>query len=163
MTALLIIIGFVIVGLIYIIKKASEDSRNTADSSSYDEQMHNSKRKTYKPLVKVTLPDITNPSISYSIKGINFRNLGLEDLGPFTGYAEAELHNEYDEYAIGIYKDDGLMLGYLPSGNKDQYEYMVSVGRYLKVRGNVKIGDDGDHFYGYVYVPYDPKDSEPSK
>jgi hypothetical protein len=73
----------------------------------------------------------------FPIAGVYYRNLPLSTVGKFNGYAIAEGYNEYDKYAISIYDDAGLHLGYLPKGNKKLHLYISN--------NNGRV-----HAYGYI-------------
>lgn len=73
----------------------------------------------------------------FQIAGAYYRNLPVEMVGRFNGYAMAETNNEYDPFAIGIYNDAGMHLGFLPRGNEKLHSYILDEG------GRV-------HAYGYL-------------
>lgn len=55
-----------------------------------------------------------NGYTEYPIAGIRFRGLSLTDIGRFEGYARAETDNEYDDYAVSVFREDYTRLGYIP-------------------------------------------------
>lgn len=73
----------------------------------------------------------------YSLAGGYYRNLSIDMVGKFNGYAIAQTDNEHDPYAIAVYDDAGTHLGFLPRGNKVLYRYIINE------EGKV-------HAYGYL-------------
>lgn len=73
----------------------------------------------------------------FSIAGAYYRNLSIDMVGKFNGYVIAQIDNEYDPYALSVYNDVGVHLGFLPGGNKVLHQYIVNE------EGKV-------HAYGYL-------------
>lgn len=73
----------------------------------------------------------------FPIAGAYYRNLSISMVGKFNGYAIAQKDNEHDPFAIAVYNDAGVHIGFLPRGNKVLYQYIIN--------------EDGKvHAYGYL-------------
>lgn len=88
------------------------------------------------------------------IKGMGYRDLSLHDIGRFEGYAEAEVGNKYDPYAIAIYREDYTHVGYLPAGDFELHDYITDQGGYVHCIGYIACYNNGV-FYGEVSVESD--------
>ena len=86
---------------------------------------------------------------SCAIAGVKYRN--NSEFG-FIGYAKPDPSNEYDKRAIGIYRLDGTLIGYLPKDEQTDYRAwsnrnilpcvgIVYEGYNGDLRGRVKIID----------------------
>lgn len=93
----------------------------------------------------------------YELVGMKFRKLTRNDIGIFDGYAFAEDDNEYDEYAVGIYRtDNSKLLAYVPKdfrgkSNKDLHEAIKKLGGSTHARFQIKEGSTGT-LYGSAYI-----------
>lgn len=85
------------------------------------------------------------------IKGISFCNINRNDVGLFSGKAVAEINNEYDEYAIAIYKN-GKRIGYAPAGSFDVHGYILLRGGSVDAFGY--INGDRSSFWAEAYVEF---------
>jgi hypothetical protein len=54
------------------------------------------------------------------IAGINYRCTGF-DIGGFLGFAIPQQNNKYDKNAVGVYKKDGMLLGYIPKDEAKEF------------------------------------------
>lgn len=73
-----------------------------------------------------------------SIAGINFRAT-KEDCGPILGYVERDLGNEYDPRAVGVYRPNGDLLGYIAARDLDEFYKFKGEGFDKMVySGNIK-------------------------
>ena len=145
----------------------SSNNKEVESNKSHQNYSSNRPRPKGKRVYKIApkpideLPYPNEDTIDYSISGINYRGLKMEDVGQFEGYAHAETNNKYDEYAVAIYQDNGLHVGFLPSGDEETHDYIMSLGGYIKVTGEIKHSDnEGGYFYGEVEMPMPPEDDE---
>lgn len=73
-----------------------------------------------------------------SIAGINFR-ASEDDCGPVIGYVERDQANEYDPRAVGVYRPDGKLLGFVASKDLDSfYEFKGEGFDKMVFSGNIK-------------------------
>jgi len=92
--------------------------------------------------------------IKSGIAGVYYRNLPLTIIGKFNGYAIAETNNSHDDYAIAIYNDNAIHLGFMPGGSAKLHKYILENER--KVHAYGYIGCDGrGSMYGEVCVEND--------
>ncbi|WP_106831140.1 HIRAN domain-containing protein [Parabacteroides pacaensis] len=91
----------------------------------------------------------------YRIAGVYYRNLPLSMVGRFNGYAEVELHNKYDSFAIAIYNDAGIHLGYIPKEyNRKLHSYIMENGGKVHAYGYIAC-DSRNSMYGETCVETD--------
>lgn len=90
----------------------------------------------------------------FEIAGAYYRNLPITTIGKFNGYVTAQTDNEYDKYAISVFNDDGLHLGFLPGGNAILHTYVSDEGGSVHAYGYIGCHDDGG-MYGEVCVETD--------
>jgi len=91
---------------------------------------------------------------SFELMGTNHRDLNITDIGKFNGYAIAVTNNIYDEYAIAIYNDLGILIGYAPRGNFKLHEYILSEGGKVHAYGFIRINNNR-YFSGEVCIESD--------
>ncbi|MDY7252035.1 hypothetical protein QHG78_01985 [Bacteroides sp. A1-P5] len=91
----------------------------------------------------------------FSIAGAYYRDLPITMVGKFNGYAIAQTDNEHDQYAIAIYNDTGVHLGFLPGGNKKQHSYIINEGEQKQVHAYGYLAWHGSGMYGEVCVETD--------
>lgn len=73
-----------------------------------------------------------------SIAGINFRATE-SDCGPIIGYVERDEKNEHDPRAVGVYRPNGDIIGYIPSKDLDSfYEFKGEGFDKMVYSGNIK-------------------------
>lgn len=89
----------------------------------------------------------------YYIAGLPHANIRRNDLGIFHGFANAEIGNRYDKYAISI-NNGKKNLGYFPGKNRMLHTFITEKGGILPVFGKIWENDEGGH-YGRVYIEYD--------
>lgn len=117
---LVIIISVFLALAFYLVQKTT--STNTIQSNTYHPHPYYNK--------------------AYEIKGIGFRELHPCLHGPLKGYIKAEPENEYDQYAIAVYKNSygrpDTLVGYLPKGNKELSLFLQANGE-MKVSGALGV------------------------
>lgn len=91
----------------------------------------------------------------FSIAGAYYRDLPITMVGKFNGYAIAQTENEYDQYAIAIYNDAGIRLGFLPKGNQNLHSYIINEGEQKRVHAYGYLAWHGSGMYGEVCVETD--------
>lgn len=90
----------------------------------------------------------------FDLMGVYYRDLSLSMVGKFNGYACAETNNEYDPFAIAIYNDDGVHLGYLPRETKWLHSYILDEGGKVHAYGYLAYADG---MYGETCVEVDKR------
>ena len=94
--------------------------------------------------------------LSFSIKGINYANLDDSYLGDHDGYIKAVTDNPKDPYAIAVYVGR-KRVGWLPAGNRQLHEGLLSIGGKAVVHILISKGyDDFDNhpfYYGTAVIP----------
>ena len=55
-----------------------------------------------------------------SVAGINFR-CTPDDVGSVIGYVERDLNNQYDPRAVGVYRVNGSLLGFIAAKDLDEF------------------------------------------
>lgn len=88
----------------------------------------------------------------FRIAGVYYRNLPIETVGKFNGYAVAKTDNKYDPYAIEVYNDARTHVGFLPRGNKSLHAYILNNGGSVHAYGYIGYNDT---MYGEVCVEAD--------
>lgn len=91
----------------------------------------------------------------FPIAGAYYRDLPITMVGKFNGYAIAQTDNEYDQYAIAVYNDAGIHIGFLPRGNKKQHSYIIDEGEDKRVHAYGYLAWHGSGMYGEVCVETD--------
>lgn len=89
-----------------------------------------------------------------SVAGINYR-CTPEDVGPILGYVEQDKNNSYNPKAVGVYKLNGDLLGYISEKNLDDfYEFKGEGFEKLIYSGNIKkvIKSDKDFYVGNIAI-----------
>ena len=90
----------------------------------------------------------------FDIKGTNHRDLNKsEHTGAFIGYAQAE-NNPHDRYAVGLFNDSGVRLGYVPKGNTRLHNSLDEWydGKSL-AWGHMEYDDYLKKWLGKVFIP----------
>ena len=73
-----------------------------------------------------------------SVAGINFR-CTPDDLGSVIGYVQQDPENEYNPKAVGVYRVNGSLLGYVSEKDLDSfYEFKGAEYDKLVFSGNIK-------------------------
>lgn len=96
----------------------------------------------------------------FEMMGIYYRNLPKSEEGQFIGFVQAE-ENPHDKYAVAVYKDNHLHIGYVPRGRKRLSDslhewHSGKVFAWGRLRYNKEI----DRWSGVVYVPLGLSDEE---
>lgn len=130
-----IIISFFLVGGIIAFISDNRESKTNNNLSQGISSTNN--YDSYYVGQKVISLSVRKGYTKFSITGAYYRNLSIDIVGKFNGYAIAQIDNEYDPHAIAIYNDAGMHLGFLPGGNKAIHQYITNEG------GKV-------HAYGYL-------------
>lgn len=93
--------------------------------------------------------------IKTHIKGMYYQDLSIHDIGYFNGYSIIEKSDQDDLYAIAIYKDSGLHIGYAPKGNKKLYDYILTEGGKIHTYGYIAYSEYDDRFFGECCIESD--------
>lgn len=148
---ILIVITSVVVLLVKAgIKKASQEENNTNNRQSYTPQI------VEEPQIPQHLEKPSNEYSYYELVGMKYRKLTRNDLGIFDGYAFAEDDNEYDKYAVGIYrKDNNKLIAYVPKdfrgkSNKDLHDKITNLGGSTPAK--FRISESNGNLYGIAYI-----------
>lgn len=98
-------------------------------------------KESYSESVKAPYIPPKSQELTYEIRGIYYRKLPVSVDGPFKGYIKAELNNPHDKFAVGVYNDDDLLLGYLPrEKNRSVHKALMEDGnKKYKVTGFIEI------------------------
>lgn len=83
-----------------------------------------------------------------SVAGINFR-CTPDDVGSVIGYVERDLNNQYDPRAVGVYRVNGSLLGFVAAKDLDEfYEFKGEGFDKMVFSGNIKsVTRYGKEFY----------------
>lgn len=83
-----------------------------------------------------------------SVAGINFR-CTPDDLGSVIGYVQQDPRNEYNPKAVGVYRVNGSLLGYVSEKDLDSfYEFKGEDYDKMVFSGNIKsVRRLGKEFY----------------
>lgn len=152
---ILLVIVFVIAIMVLMLKDGSSDNsidiehetpiNNQAHSSTFNQDYIGDKcislyaRKGYS---------------GFPIAGAYYQNLPISMVGKFNGYATTEPYNNHDKFAIAVYTDAGIQLGYIPKNNKKLYAYILKNGDKVHAYGYIGC-DSGNSMYGEVCVETD--------
>lgn len=123
-----------------------------AANADYDKKVEERKLAKRQPVVSVqvtTSNDGEDDDLTFSIKGINFRDLDDSYLGDFTGTAKALRSNPHDPYAVGIYIGS-RRVGFIPGGNAEVHALIIRNGGSVDASGFIAKGQDetdGRYFY----------------
>lgn len=127
-------------------------SSSSGSGRSYQSMYEDNKSfSDEKPLLDYIEREEMKGSQRFRLKGTSFYNLKRSDVGIFNGSAVAEENNQYDEYAIAIYKE-GKKIGHLPTGNKEMHEYIMNHGGTVNATGY--INGNHDCFWSEVCVEF---------
>lgn len=102
-----------------------------------------------RPTITVTRRE-DSQDYTFSIKGINFRELDDSLLGDFVGTARALKSNPHDPYAIGVYIGS-RRVGFLPGGNADLHARILEMGGSVDAEGYIAKGTDEDDGHEFFY------------
>lgn len=92
--------------------------------------------------------------LSFSIAGINKRGLTDDDLGDYEGEVRCDYDNEYDDYALAVYTDEGKHVGFIPRGNVSLFERIDRAGGSVPCELWIEQGEEDDRtfYYGRVII-----------
>ena len=156
----IVIIGIIVIIAIFLFKQfdgsntsnSNPASNNTYQSNNYTPTSSNeikespSSEKRYK----------TKGVKEFDIKGINMRGLTQGNAGKFYGYVKTE-NNPHDRYAVAIYNNEGLHLGYTPKGNAALFNTINDEGGNIEAWGYIKHIEDNRqnerYLCGNVFIP----------
>lgn len=119
------------------------------------------RRKTPPIPVSVTTGSNFTPKYThlteYNIKGMNFRKFNRKlRSGVFYGHVKAEKNNQYDPFAISVFNEKGLHLGYCPGGNQELHSTLIKKNKGTHTAfGFVQYNPSGKYWYGKVTIPFD--------
>ena len=139
------VIGIIVVAILLIVY-SQQENRNKESNKTRESRKDVEVSRNRAPSIREESYYIGEKVISlyqrkgyekFPIRGAHYRNLPIEMVGKFNGYAIAQRDNEYDPYAIAIYNDSGVHLGFIPRGNYHLHQYISEEG------GRV-------HAYGYL-------------
>lgn len=100
------------------------------------------------PFFKVSVK-VGEPYYNTRIAGAQYRNTSA-DVGAFLGFVKPDPNNEHDPNAIGIYNNEGKLLGYIPKDDLPDYREWASKD-ILPCVGFIKEGDEVP-LYGKVKI-----------
>jgi hypothetical protein len=87
----------------------------------------------------------------HDMVGMYYRGITPENFGVYEGYAIAQKNNQYDPYAIAIYRSwDNKHVGYLPAGNAELHRILTYRGG--KANAIFRIQGSRKRCYGDVYI-----------
>ena len=92
---------------------------------------------------------VGEPYYNTRIAGVQYRNT-TADVGAFLGFVKHDPNNEHDPNAIGIYNNEGKLLGYIPKDDLPDYREWASKD-ILPCVGFIKEGDEVP-LYGKVKI-----------
>lgn len=139
--------SFIIAGLIMLIFPGKQEEEAETEEAPAETS----------PQVSITVSveeeDDDDSDLTFSIKGINYRDLDDSFLGDFVGTARALTSNPHDPYAIGVYVGS-RRVGFLPGGNSELHARILSLGGSVDAEGYIAQGEDEDSgrlfYYGKV-------------
>lgn len=100
------------------------------------------------PFFKVSVK-VGEPYYNTRIAGVQYRNT-TADVGAFLGFVKPDILNEHDPNAVGIYNNEGKLLGYIPKDDLPNYRKWASKD-ILPCVGFIKEGDEVP-LYGKVKI-----------
>lgn len=137
--------------LIYIFKSKNKGIVNVpkGDFEKYFKTVKSKNNYIYKiPIIKYNNKCIKR----FEISGMNFRKLKKNNVGYFKGYVIIE-KNKHDPYAIAIYTNKGVHIGYLPGGSEKRFNTINKKPHKATFAwGLINSNPNTNHFFGFVYV-----------
>ena len=145
---ILIVIGAILL-IIYVIKKDKTPNIKTNLPEKYFRKSTTKHNYTYfTPLIKFNNKLIRR----FEIQGMDYLNLKNNTIGMFKGYVVVE-DNEYDEYAIAVYTNKNIHVGYLPGHNEKIFNIINNMENKSSFAfGLINSNKATKHFFGHVYV-----------
>lgn len=152
----LIITIVILAALFFIIKAAVKNTDENENSTSNQQNCTTNKQSTITPRSDERLPKPGNDYAYYELVGMKYRNLTANDLGIHSGYAFAEDDNEYDKYAVGIYRtDNNKLVAYIPKefqgrSNRELHRKITKLGG--STPAEFRIWERNGNIYGCAYI-----------
>ncbi len=124
---------------------AAEEVQGSKEIQKADAAEEAKEAETQKNTIRITIaPKPTSDFVPYSyftrVAGVQYRNT-KRDVGGFLGCVRSEPNNKYDKNAIGIYRNDGKLLGYIPKDETGDFREW-SDKENLPCVGYIQEGDD---------------------
>lgn len=98
---------------------------------------------------------LSKPGPTYSnhtLVGMQYRSLGSKDIGVHTtAIAKAEMDNQYDACAVGIWNGSKLVGYVAQSENEGLHRRLIRKGGTAAAQYKITVGNNGK-FYGYCYI-----------
>nr|WP_298672019.1 hypothetical protein [uncultured Prevotella sp.] len=93
----------------------------------------------------------------FKIQRINYKDLENSYIGSFKGYICPDKKDKEDIYAIAVYNDNKVKVGYVRSMNKPLYDFLTEKGGIVVIHGFIGKRVDrllgiSNLFYGYFYI-----------
>jgi hypothetical protein len=148
---ILLFVLIVVAILIFIISNGNKSNKNKTQSYTETNASINIKTNTRTEEEKLLYK--TKGIKSFEIKGTYYTNLTEADAGDFFGFAKCE-YNSHDQYAVGIYNENGESIGYVPKGNKRLNDSLTEWhNEKLIAWGHLQFDNYDSKWYGTVYIP----------
>lgn len=121
---------------------------------------------------EVTFDDVqaNDDEEEHRIAGISKMNLSKEDIGYSESfYIRADTSNRYDKYAVEIYNERKMLVGYIPRGENEFWHKLLTYRKdlpVLKCRGYVGtfMNDRLEMaYYGKIFLPIVEQDEDYKK
>lgn len=98
--------------------------------------------------------------VQSEIKGTFYRKLDPKEAGNFEGYLKTK-SNKHDKFAIAVYKNPKLHIGYLPTGQEEFYNVIkYKYQNKIYAKGNLWYGDENGSWRGMVAFGFNLSDAE---
>lgn len=91
---------------------------------------------------------------NFELKGVYYRHLPASEIRNFKGCAVAEDNNQYDQYAVAIYNENMVHVGYAPGGYYSLHEFIKKQGGKVPAYGS--IWKDNGRTFGRVNILFNP-------
>lgn len=150
------IILLIIIAVPLLLVRAAIKKGKESNGDNYPERPHVDDAETGTVEDEDHLPHPGNGYVYYELVGMKHRNLTRKDYGVHTGYALAESSNQYDKYAVGIYRqDNGKLIAYIPrefqgKSNKKLHDVISALGGSTPAR--FRVWERNGNIYGCAYV-----------
>ncbi len=89
---------------------------------------------------------------SYQIRGLKYKHFTDSDFGKFYGYVKTEPDNKFDKFAISIFNDGDIHIGYIPKGDEYLFNTLELIGGQQQAWGYIHKTTSGT-LYGNVFIP----------
>ena len=142
-----------------LLREANSSASNKVETSTVSRNVYlrrrgwdNTPRKyfiAYNPFPLDILPGYAETDVI----GMQYReNLSVEDTGWFNGFAFCEVTNQHDRYAIAICRDDEKLLGYVPRGDMELWQYIADQGGAVHAYGALSYDPSRDKWLGVAAI-----------